>query len=108
MRRKLRFWWKGLEGFDRVGTMIAGWELVSILAGLLVLPLSERGLAPRSVLVLLVANLVGLATALSAWLITYAIASRRQCRARGESVGQFVERQVRTFRRHWEGLRSAP
>lgn len=78
---------------------------MSLLAALVVLSMAERGLAPRGLLVCMIANLVGLRTALSAWLITYVLVAPRR-EVRRETIGEFVTRQVGAFRQHWAQVRS--
>ncbi|MHC4788644.1 MAG: hypothetical protein ACYS8K_05490, partial [Planctomycetota bacterium] len=83
--------------FDRVGVGLISWEFLSAVVILFVVPFAERGEA-ASAFRLLIANLVGLGTALIAWLITLALTPKRRRTARSEDLHDFVKRQVETSR----------
>ncbi|MHC5034033.1 MAG: hypothetical protein ACYTFZ_03250 [Planctomycetota bacterium] len=93
---RLREWWQQTDDFDRVGTMLAGWEFISAVAILLLLPLMQQGRSPV-LFRLIAADLVGLGTALVAWLATLLLAPRRGPNVRIESLQDFVRRRIESF-----------
>jgi hypothetical protein len=94
MLQKLLHRWRALAGFDKVGVTLAGWEFLSLTAGLAVLPYLRAGALSSRALVWLGANGIGLGTALVAWILTHLLLSGRGARKPGETVREFVEREL--------------
>ena len=98
MKWKLRYWWAALAGFDKVGTALLTWELATLTASVALLPLARHGRGPVLMYVLLAANLIGLGTAVIAWLVTLALVRSAGQEVRQETLQSFVEREVQGFR----------
>jgi hypothetical protein len=93
----VREWWGEFQAFDRVGVALAVWQFSIVGAAAISVPHLGAGLSELSFR-LLVANGIGAGAAVTAWVITLALFSRRESVA-GETVQQFVARQLLHFRR---------
>ena len=98
MMKRMLGRWGALEGFDKVGLVLLGWELSTLGATLVVLPLAREGQASVGLCILLAANLVGLGTAVVAWLLTHVGAPPATAALPQETVRNYIEREVSTFR----------
>lgn len=98
MVHKVRNWWEDLERFDKLGTGLVSWEALSLVVGIVLLPLLRQGAVPLSLVVLLVANLVAMSVALLAWFVVHLAITGGSTETPGESLQRFVERRVHASR----------
>jgi predicted membrane metal-binding protein len=103
MKWRLRRWWHALGAFDRVGTALLTWELATLAMSVVLLPLACQGRGPFSMYLLLAANLIGLGTAVAAWLLTLVMVPTRGQEVRQETLRDFIEREVKAFRARHAG-----
>ena len=97
MKWKLRHWWGALGGFDKVGAALLTWELATLTLSVVLLPMARQGLGPISMYLLLAANLIGLGTAVVAWLVTLVLVPSSAQEVRQETLQGFVQREVQSF-----------